>query len=257
MHALEPVHRVFLGEGLIETLYFKNDLIHYLEQHWLRMQQSATALRIPFAYDLATWRSLLYDALARNSLREGGLRCLLYAKEGARGLAQRAVDAGLVIQIFPYARECGQALHLWSVPWQRDNRNPVYQHKSIQYLEQIQALRQAQAAGFDDALFWDTDSHALETTTANIVAWDGARFYTPAMTQALIPGVFLEALREKLDVMRYELIYSSLSKTSLLGMNSVWVCNSLRGLSPVASLDGEIIAFDKAMHNRLLHEMHF
>lgn len=252
MLTLQQSHRVFLGEGLIETLYFKNGVIHFLEEHWQRMRQSALALAIPFSYDLETWHNLLYTALTNRQIAEGGLRCLLLAGKADRGLGAVSQYADLDIQVFTYTRNHTQMLRLCSAPWRRDNRNPVYQHKSIQYLEHIQAIRQALSQGCDDALFWDMNNHALETTTANIIAWDGECFYTPAKSQAVIPGVFLDALHKKLGRLNYKLIHGALSKTLLLGMSSLWVCNSLRGLCPVTCLDGQSIAFDERTHGMLI-----
>lgn len=253
MLAITQSCRVFLGEGLIETLYFKNGTIHFIEQHWQRLRKSAVALGIPFSHDLQNWCKILHETLAEAPFNEGGLRCLLLAGDAERGLLAAPSTSVLDIQAFSYKRTYNGTMRLWSVPWRRDNGNPVYQHKSIQYLEQIQALRLAAHYGYDDALFCDMEENALETTTANILVWDGVCFHTPSKSQAMIPGVFLDALQKTLrNKLGYELKFRPLSRRSLFEMRTIWVCNSLRGLCPVACLDGEAIAFEPQLHEEII-----
>lgn len=257
MFSVKQSYRAFYGEGLIETLYFRKGVIYLLEAHWQRLTRSADALKISFSCNLSTWKAVLHDTMSKANVSEGGLRCLLISGDAKRGLESVSDSSWMDIEPFSYQRAEQKAVRIWSVPWKRDNRNMVYQHKSIQYLEQIQALRQAQVFDCDDALFWDMHDYALETTTANILAWDGTGFYTPSKEQAVITGVFLDALQNLLSEQGYNFQYAKLNRSVLHEMKSVWLCNSLRGLYPIKSLDGETLAFDRLMHERLLELIRF
>ena len=92
-----PQDRVFLGEGLFETLRVDNGRCCYPRQHWQRLQQSALALNIPFEIRLAAWLEHLLDAIKTSGVQQGGIKVLLTSGHALRGLAEQSATSYLTL----------------------------------------------------------------------------------------------------------------------------------------------------------------
>ena len=159
--------RIFLGEGLLETIRVDEGKAYFSESHWRRLRQAADALEIFFDLSLCDWQEKLNEYITLSQLHQGGVKVLLSAGTSARGLAARGSNPCLVFEAFQY-QISSEAVKLIRAPWRRDSNNPVYRLKSVNYLEGIMAARHAQKAGANDALFFNFNEHATETTIANL-----------------------------------------------------------------------------------------
>ena len=61
--------------------------------------------------------------------------------------------------------------------------------KTTNYLESVLALREASAAGYDEAIFLDTRGFISEASTSNVFLWSNGRLVTPATTCGILPGI--------------------------------------------------------------------
>ncbi len=153
--------RIFLGEGLFETLRVLGGKPCYSEFHWQRLQNAAFFLQLPFELSFPVWCENLTQCIHLNRLQEGGIKVILGAGNAPRGLTARSDASHLVFTAFTYLMD-SNTVKLNSASWLRDSKNPIYQLKSINYLEAIIARRQVQLSGADDVLFL-IQSNALLT----------------------------------------------------------------------------------------------
>ena len=142
----------------------------------------------------------------------------------------------MFLQTFAYTK-LTEPVRLLSAPWLRDEANPVYQHKSVNYLEQIIALRQVYAEKADDVLFFNTKHHATETTCANLFIIKDQRLYTPPIADGVLPGITRSRIVDLCQQQRLGCIEQSLTKTLIIGADAVFICNSLQGIRRVVKID--------------------
>jgi para-aminobenzoate synthetase/4-amino-4-deoxychorismate lyase len=84
------------------------------------------------------------------------------------------------------------------------------------------------AAGYDDALLWNTRGEVTETCHGNVVAeLDGARI-TPPVAAGLLPGTLRAWLLERGEIMERPLRLSDLARCAAL-----YRINSVRGWQPI------------------------
>ena len=159
--------RLFLGEGLFETMRFDQQGVWAVQRHWERISSAASALNIPFSVSLTQWRNILHQMVRNTRYSSGGIKAILVNGSAPRGLDNIAEASDLFIQAFQHSPN-PSPVRLISAPWVRDANNPVYQYKSINYLEAIQARRYAQSNGAEDVLFRDMKGYVTETSTANL-----------------------------------------------------------------------------------------
>lgn len=228
--------RIFLGEGLFETLKVESAKACFSHLHWQRLNDSAQQLGIPFDVSLTDWQEHLSMQIKRDNLYHGGIKAILSGGTAPRGLAQQGQISQLMFQSFNYTLQTN-ALRLCSVPWRRDSNNPIYQLKSINYLEAIIARRQALAQNFEDALFFNTAHHATETTCANLFLIKEGQLITPPLKDGVLPGItrariFSQALQHEIPCKEH-----SITKTMIEEADMVFVTNSLQGIRKVSVLD--------------------
>lgn len=227
--------RVFLGEGLFETLRVIEQKPCYANLHWQRLRQSAFALTLPFECSLSLWYDKLQQCIAINQLQEGGIKVLLVAGQGAtRGLGKKSDQASLLVTGFHYPLN-QQPLRLSTAAWVRDANNPIYQHKSINYLEAIFASRQAQEMEAGDALFFNLQQQVTETTVANIfLIFDNNQLVTPELQQGVLPGIIRQRLLILCKQYRINCSERPIDRSMLKQADAMFTCNVLQGIRAVA-----------------------
>ncbi len=101
-----------------------------------------------------------------------------------------------------------------------DPSDPFLFHKTTNRTVYDRARR----AGIDDAVLWNPDGEATETTVANLVAEIGGRRVTPPVSAGLLPGTFRAEL-----LARGEIVEARVPLGALATASRVWLINSVRG----------------------------
>ncbi|MBA3535822.1 MAG: aminotransferase class IV [Tatlockia sp.] len=235
--------RVFLGEGLFETLQVIDAKPCYPEQHWQRLTKAAIYLAIPLNLSLELWIEKLNHFISKNNLRNAGIKVILAAGKAPRGLLERANDSHLVFTAFHYVKST-QPLRLISAAWQRDAKNPIYQFKSINYLEAIIARREAQAAGADDVLFFNSKNQATDTTVSNLFIIKNNCLFTPSLSSGVLPGIIRQRVMVLCNEQGIDCSEEVLVKDRLIQADAAFTSNALQGLRLIQSLDDHIFIND-------------
>lgn len=228
--------RIFLGEGLFETIRVAHSKPCFARLHWQRLSQSAKLLGISFELSFEQWYACLLQQIAQDNVYHGGIKAILSGGVAPRGLTQQGIVSNLVIQSFNYSK-ITQPQQLLSAAWLRDAANPIYQIKSINYLEAITARRKALSAGKDDVLFFNTHGHATETSCANIFVIANNQLLTPAQTDGVLPGITRSRLLFLCAEHGISCQQQSLSRADLKQADAVFTTNSLQGIRAVSCWD--------------------
>ena len=242
--------RILLGEGLFETLKVESAKPCCAFLHWERLSESAKKLSIPFDLSFEHWLEHLLFKIKQDNLYHGGIKAILSGGSAPRGLASQGQLSHLMLQSFNYTSEV-EPLRLITMPWLRDAANPVYQVKSVNYLEAILARRQAHILGADDALFFNLQYHATETTCANLFMIHEEQLLTPPLTDGVLPGITRSRILNLAEQKNISYAEISLTKTMLNEADAVFITNSLQGIRPVLSLDNIIFPVDHPWINQL------
>lgn len=229
--------RIFLGEGLFETIRFEQQKPCYPLLHWQRMTQAAAVLGIPFDLSCNAWYEQLIRSIQTAKIDAGAVKVILGGGVAERGLEQRANFSSLSFNVFDFPLH-QQPLRLVSANWRRDARNPIYQLKSVNYLESILARHQAVASGADDALFFNFDHYATETTIANLFIVKHDQLFTPLCTNGVLAGITRGRILDLCMTSGVSCIETSVDSKAIEEADAVFVTNTLQGIRSVKALDG-------------------
>lgn len=229
--------RIFLGEGLFETLKVVAGAPCCADLHWQRLANAAQQLGISFQLSYEHWLACLQRQIKQDNLLEGGIKAILSAGSAPRGLAEYGLGTQLRLQTFTFSIHT-HPLSLVRAPWLRDAANPVYQVKSINYLEAILARRHALALGADDALFFNLQQHATETTCANLFLIHQQSLLTPPRTDGVLAGITRSRILAFAKQQNIACKEVSLSQTMIEQADAAFITNSLQGMRAIHAIDG-------------------
>lgn len=113
---------------------------------------------------------------------------------------------------------------------------------SINY---IKASSEAVKKNADDALMLTVDGFISETTVSNIFWYCDGKIRTPSPDCDILPGItrsiVMPLLKEKLD---QQVVEGRYTPEEMMKAEVVWICNSVRELVPVESVEGHTFTTD-------------
>jgi branched-subunit amino acid aminotransferase/4-amino-4-deoxychorismate lyase len=114
-----------------------------------------------------------------------------------------------------------------------------YPHKVVDREQFDRALAEARGAGADDGLMLTPGRQVTETSIWGIFWWEDGVLCAPALELGVLPGVARARLAELVgEVAERRPVIEEIQGRSL------FVANSVRGVVPVASLDGQEVPAD-------------
>lgn len=228
--------RILLGEGLFETIKVDQRRPCYAAFHWQRMSCAAKLLGLPFSLSQEMWLTQLMHCIETAKIQTGGVKAILSGGRATRGLVARGETSCLSFEAFSYLHQ-EKALCLISADWLRDAKNPIYQLKSVNYLESILARRQALERGADDVLFFNLEHHATETTIANLFIVKDDHVFTPSLASGLLAGVTRARLLCLCRDSGIACTETTIDSTMICEADAVFVTNALQGIQSIKSFD--------------------
>lgn len=225
-----------LGDGLFETMLVVRGTPLWRHMHMARFESSANELGIPFDIDAvdATLEKIL-DGCEPN---HHALRLTLTRGPAARGLAGNGKNPTLIASLEPF--DPGflfQPINLITSAIRRGQDSPASRLKTLSYIDNIMAAREAHAHGAGDALMLNSSGRVASTTIANIFLLKKNKLVTPARNQAILTGVTRQALiaaAGHIGIMTEE---RAVTVIDLFRADGAFLTNSLRLMRPVTSVD--------------------
>ncbi len=240
-------HGFLFGDGVFEGIRVTPAGIFRFDDHMKRLATAMRAVGIEVEGGMDRVREVARETTRAWGAREGYLRLIVSRGVGALGLdpascgqpAIVCIAAGAV-RLPPEKEATGVDLITSSL------RRPAGdvldpRVKSLNYLNNVLAKREANLRGADDALVLNAHGLVAEASAANIFALTGDRLDTPPVTDGALEGITRRTVLEIGDELGLETRERSLGRFDLFASDSVFFTGTRAGLVPVASLDGSAI----------------
>jgi branched-subunit amino acid aminotransferase/4-amino-4-deoxychorismate lyase len=248
-----------LGDGIFETARARRGVVIELEEHLVRLRQSATALAIRLPFDdsalIAGIGALLEaeglagaggagtdpgDAALRITVSRGSLE-----KRGLLPPGFDEVPATVAVQAWPYVPPSAEVLERGmraiSSTVRRDPHSPLAGIKSTSRADYVYARLEAARAGVDDALFLTTDGSISEGTTANVWLVAGRTLVTPPLTAAVLPGTTRTWLLARAAALGLQPEETEFPPDRLIAADEAFLSSSVAGIVPLVALDDRLV----------------
>ena len=229
-------HAMHYGSGVFEGIRSYatagGAAVFRLPEHLERMRKGCELLRIPFDIAQATQATL--QTLRANDNRDAYVRPLAWCGTGSIGLDVGPVSKHLMVATF--ASKVHLAIDQVRLTVSAWRRNPASSLPPLKlcgaYVNSILAKSEAQARGFDEALFVDGEGNVVECTGANVFAVHGDRVTAVAHPDALA-GITRDTVMALCGAQS-----RAMSLAELLDADEVFVCGTAAEVLPIAELDG-------------------
>lgn len=228
-----------LGDGVFDTLTAFNGVPFQGDRHLARLLDHAGQIGIPA--DEAEIREQWRRALAEAGEGACILRTTITRGHAERGLWPEMISQPTcVVSAAPWQPAYIQGtVSLVTASIRRNAFAPTARLKTLSYLDNILAAREAKQRSADDALLLNTDGAVACTTIANVFALRDRRLVTPPVADGVLAGTMRALVLELAGSDRLDVEERTMSLADLVVADVVFVTNSVRFLRPVASLDGK------------------
>jgi len=228
---------LLLGDGLFETLLVIDGAPVWWDAHMARLRRGCAALRLPEPTEDEALAAARQALTAAEASPRAALRLTWTAGSGGRGLDRPPLLAPrLLASLAPAPRPTG-LLRLATVSVRRNAGSPTSRHKTLAYLDNVLARREAQAAGADEAVMLNTDGDVACAAAANIFWVEDGELFTPALDCGVLDGLTRAAVMDRAAVLGVAVREVRAGRAVLGHAEAVFLTNSLIGLRPATTLD--------------------
>ncbi len=229
---------LLLGDGLFETLLAEAGELRHFDLHLRRLERGCAVMGLP-APDRMAAQAAADDALAAAGL--AGARAavrLTWTAGSGRGLDRPPDATPRLIGMAAPAPAATAPVRLATVAVRRNETSPAARLKTLSYLDNVLARREARASGADEALMLNTRGEIACAASGNLFWIAQDRLFTPALECGVLDGIVRGQVLEAAAAMGVETHEVRSDSRVLAEAVAVVLTNSLVGVVPVRELDG-------------------
>lgn len=227
---------LLLGDGLFETVLWRAGEPVALDEHLQRMAAGCVMLGLPAPDRLQA------EALMRGAVSEAGLdgaraavRLTFTAGSGGRGLDRPDTPAPRLFATAAASVAPTTPARLMVSTVARNEGSPASRLKTLAYLDNVLARREATAAGADEAVMLNGQGQVACAAAANLFWIVGGEVFTPTLACGVLDGILRRRVMAAVAVTEVAVGVEALAQAQ-----AVFLTNSLIGVRPAASLDGRM-----------------
>jgi branched-chain amino acid aminotransferase len=222
-----------LGDGLFETMLWTGSDIRFFDDHMDRLSNSAIALSLSLPETKQTIAAGLFELSVPMKGKIAAIRLTLSRGQANRGLIIPAQTTPLLVATISAFEVPISPVKLMTVTICRNSGAPSSRLKTLSYIDNIMALDEARAAGFDDAIMLGTAGNLACASSANIIIQYKGANLTPALEDGALAGIVRGKLLASGQVQE-----ARVSVDMLANCQSSALTNALIGVRPVGAING-------------------
>ncbi len=239
-----------LGEGLFTTMRLYGGNAPLLEEHWLRLKQQADILQIPFTMPLAKLDGIITNLAMQNNPARGDSRCRITITRGGDPesvlpiIPNDEIQPTVLITVspLPLAMDEKTRKGIAVITLGPEYLRPQSHLKSLSYLPSLLALRQARVQACDEAIIIDEQGNIAEGASSNVFIIKENILHTPTGNGPLLAGITRGIILGLAKSHQISLQEESMPRSLLNSADEVFLCNSIREIIPVVSIDNTPVA---------------
>ena len=243
------------GDGIFETIKFKNDECILLEDHLKRLWLGLDRLQFekPKLFTKQFLRDELVKLLQKNKETEARIRINIFKGNGGLYDAENH-QPNFIIQTMPLKSDTavlnGNGLQVCIYKEALKAIDSFSNLKHNNFLPYLMGAQFAKEQKCNDAIILNHHLRICDSTIANIFIIKNGIIYTPALSEGCVAGVMRNFLLTHLPMLDLEVNECVMTEEMLLGADEVFLSNSIYNIRWVAGIN------DKSYENKISRSIH-
>ena len=250
-------HGLLYGDGVFEGIRFYAQQSFRVEQHLDRLRDSAMAIGLELPMSKADMKQAIERTIRASGLSDGYIRLVVTRGEGSLGLdpasckkARTIIIADELAMVSAQSRQRGVNVIIASTRrLNADQLDPRI--KTLNYLNQIFAKQEANAAGADEAILLNQTGRVAEGTADNIFIVKNSRLLTPPTSEGALDGITRSVIIEIAADLGIVCEQALLSVYDLYTADECFLTGTGAELIPVATVSGRQLPSQRDVFHRL------
>ena len=240
-------HGLLYGDGIFEGIRIRGRRVFRLDDHLARLATAARAIGLELPGGLRAVRQAVLDTARAFGEPEAYVRLVVTRGEGALGVDPTLCHAPRLLCIVDHIRlyderQRSEGLDMVTVSVRRPPADVLDPRvKSLNYLNNVLAKREAKLRGADEALVLNLQGQIAEAAVANLFVVRGGALMTPPATDGALEGITRRTVLELARELGIPAAERTLGRVDVFAADEAFLTGSGAGLVPVRSLDGERI----------------
>ena len=243
-----PLRALFYGEGVFETFRFRSAMPEFFDKHIKRMKNGAELLGIPVP-DGEHIANRVLSAISESGISDAYVKvCVL--SEGSTVFYGHAEKANLLVIVRTYAVSRGP-INTSICSFKRNSDSPLLRIKSLNYLENILARREAIPLGYDESLLLNEYDEIAEGSASNIFWVRDGVLFTPLLACGVLPGIIRGILIEHASETGLDVQEGRYHIQDIMESEFAFFTNSLTGLLGIARINETPLSVDSTLRDTI------
>ena len=229
------------GDGLFETIKYRNNDFILLQDHLLRLSQGMDLMKFekPKLFTKQLLRDELEALVNKNKDTNARVRLSVFRANGGLYDAEHH-HPQFLIESFPLTTDTstlnGNGLQLCIYRDAVKTCDLFSNSKHNNYLPYFMGALYAKSNRCNDAIILNTHGRICDTTIANIYIIKNDLIYTPALSEGCIAGVMRKFLLQQIVATGFKIIEDNITEQMLLEADEVFLSNSIYTIRWVAGV---------------------
>ena len=244
-------HGLLYGDGIFEGIRFYNGRVFRLEEHLLRLWDSARSICLEIPMTMPDMTEAVLETIRQNHLRDGYIRLLVTRGIGNLGLNPTQCKSPSVIIIAATIALYHQdfyrkGLTIVTCATRRSNPaalNPAV--KSLNYLNNVMARIEANLAGADEALMLNDAGNVAECTADNVFVVKHGQIFTPPVAAGALRGITRSVVFEIAAELGVKVRETDITRHDVFVADECFLTGTAAEIVPVVKADGRSIGNGK------------
>lgn len=252
-------HGLLYGDGIFEGMRIYGRKVFRLPDHLHRFETAAKAVGIELPGGLSAIEGVVLDTAREFAQDEGYLRLIVTRGVGELGVDPTPCNDPTLICIADGIRlfapeKLARGLDMVTASVRRPAADALDPRvKSLNYLNNVLAKREARLRGADEALILNHAGLVAEASVANVFIVTKGSLVTPPATDGSLSGITRDSILEIARGLGVETRECHLGRFDLLGADEVFITGSGARVVPIATLDGQPIGnLERPLMDRLV-----
>jgi branched-chain amino acid aminotransferase len=245
-------HVIHYGSGVFEGARCyatpRGSACFRLDEHLIRLANSAKIYRMEYPLDLAGWRNAVLETVRANEMKACYIRPLVYRGYETLGVnpLNNPVDAAIMVwewgaYLGPEALEQGVDVKVSSWSRMAPNTLPAMAKATANYANSQLIKMEALADGYSEGIALDVFGNVSEGSGQNIFIVRDEQLITPPLSASVLGGITRDSVMTLARDHGYSVTEANLPRESLYIADEVFFVGTAAEVTPIRSIDRIII----------------